>query len=59
MCPTYTYLCEKCKRTTQETKSISAMSRPVPRCRCGRKMALTIETAPAAIVKNPAAGYRS
>jgi predicted nucleic acid-binding Zn ribbon protein len=57
--PTYTYLCERCKRTTQETKSISAMSRPMPRCRCGQKMGLIIETAPAAIIKNPAAGYRS
>jgi hypothetical protein len=35
------------------------MSRPMPRCRCGQKMGLIIETAPAAIIKNPAAGYRS
>ena len=52
--PTYTYLCEKCKRTTQETKSISGMSRPMPRCQCGKKMALIIDTPPAAIIKNPA-----
>jgi putative FmdB family regulatory protein len=57
--PTYTYLCEKCRRTTQESKSISAMSRPLPRCDCGQKMALIIDTPPAAVVKNPAAGYKS
>jgi len=39
--PTYTYLCEKCKRTAQESKSIGAMSRPMPRCPdCGWKMGL-------------------
>jgi len=58
--PTFTYLCPKCQRKTQETKSIGAMSRPMPRCPdCGRKMGLIIDTPPAAIVKNPAAGYHS
>ena len=58
--PTYTYLCEKCRRQEQYQRSISAMSRPYPRCAvCSAKMALIIDTAPAAIVKNPAAGYKS
>jgi putative FmdB family regulatory protein len=55
--PTYTYLCEKCKLTMQLTRAISAMSRPVPRCwACGHKTALIIDSPPAGIVKNPAAG---
>jgi predicted nucleic acid-binding Zn ribbon protein len=60
--PTFTYLCQKpsCQRKTQETKSISAMSRPLPKCpACSSKMALIIDSPPAAIIKNPAAGYRS
>jgi hypothetical protein len=36
------------------------MSRPLPKCpACSSKMALIIDSPPAAIIKNPAAGYRS
>jgi hypothetical protein len=56
----YAYRCSPCDREKLEQRAVKHMLTKLPKCdQCGRRMKFFISSPPLAIVKNPAAGYRS